>query len=89
MSITGDFGTEVLQVVRECGNNQLLNSFFEGYDEAAAICMHVVEMRAEELHARIIDGCVLSEKEQFLLAQLSVLKKEMDDALKSSIEQKD
>lgn len=88
MGFMRDIGNGSFKRVRESVNDHQVDAFFEGYDEAATVCMHAVEARVEELHSRINDGYVLTEKEQFLLAQLSVLKKEMDDALQSSIKQK-
>lgn len=69
-------------------NDRLDETFVEGYNEAAAVCMEVVERKIEKLHAQIIDECVLSTNEQFLLAQLYILKKEMDGGLRCSIRRK-
>lgn len=85
MGFLGELGNESLDRIRENMNDRLDEKFVEGYNEAAAACMEVVERKIEKLHAQIIDECMLFENEQFLLAQLCILKKRMDGELQCSI----
>lgn len=66
-------------------NDRLDETFVEGYNEAAAVCMEVVKRKIKKLHAQIIDKCMMFENEKFLLVKLCILKKEMDGELQCSI----
>ena len=66
----------------EQGRRNVRNAvYFEGFDDAAVVCMEIISKKIEGLFNKINEGNSLSGQEQFLLAQLNVLKKEIDDDL--------
>ena len=74
--------SEILIDAIEKGRRDRRNAvYFEGFDEAANVCFETINAKIEGLLNKINEGNSLSVQEQFLLAQLNVLKKEMDDDL--------
>ncbi len=74
---------DTLEKIRENANSRLDDEFFDGYDTAASICIEAITKRIDELHKQINDGKFLSNQEQFLLAQLNELKREIEDRLRN------
>lgn len=77
-----ELGENFLGGIREAADNRLDNEFFYGYDAAANICTESITKRIDELHKQINDGTFLNNQEQFLLAQLNELKREIEDRLR-------
>ena len=78
-SIGGTF----LNKLRENVNSHLDEKFYNGYDTAAGICLEVITKRIDELYKKINEGKLLSDQEQFLMAQLNGLKREIEDRLRN------
>ena len=74
---------DILDKTRENRNRRLDDKFFNGYDTAASICIEAVNEKIDELHKQINDGKFLSNQEQFLLAHLNELKREIEDILRN------
>lgn len=54
---------------------------FEGYDRAADICTTALTEKVDAMYKKINAGEFLSNQEQFLLAQLNELKREIENRL--------
>ena len=75
------FSNFLIDAIEDGRKNARNAIYFEGFDEAANVCMETIDIKIEKLFIKIKDGKSLSAQEQFLLAQLNELKKEIDGNL--------
>ena len=66
---------------RESGKRFVDDHFFDGYETAASICIEAITKRIAELNEQIIEGKFLSNQDQYLMAKLDELKREIEDRL--------
>lgn len=62
------------------------DGYFDGYNEAANICLNQVGNEIEKLHSKISEGQFLNENEQSVLANLTRIRELMINALDKHLE---
>lgn len=76
-----EIGNDTLKKVRESADSHMNDTFFDGYNTAANICVDVITKNIDELFSQINSGSFLSDQEQFLLSKLNDLKSETEEKL--------
>ena len=81
----GNFVGEIAEGLRERVRNREEDTFFDGYDKAADICLTVIDEKISELYEKIDNGELLSNQEQYFMSQLNKLKKKIEDRLRNQM----
>lgn len=77
----GTFSDTLIDAIEQGKRNARKKVYFEGFDDAANICIEIVNSKIEMLFSKINSGKSPTTQEQFLVAQLNELKKEIDGEL--------
>jgi len=81
MGAVGDVGREFLGRMRSGANERLDEQFSIGFNEAANLCVDLLNQKINGLMNKITSDGSLSTPEQHLLAGLNSLKSEMEQGL--------
>lgn len=73
---------ETLNDIRESGNTRLDEAFNDGYNEAANICVEIINQKIDALFNNITSNSYLTNQEQFMLSNLKELKSETEEQLR-------
>ena len=81
MADLSNLGRGFLSRVQEDVTDHLDQEFNRGFDEAANLCIGILEQKINDLANKISPSTFLTEAEQLLLATLQQLKVETEDRL--------